>query len=95
MKRCFSCNKVLEIQEKPGRRDTCPHCGAELRVCLNCRFYDETSYNECREPVAERVKEKEAANFCDYFEFDDGDNSKAEESKEETRKKLDALFGDL
>ncbi len=34
---------------------------------MNCRFYDETAYNECSEPSAERVVDKEKSNFCDYF----------------------------
>jgi predicted RNA-binding Zn-ribbon protein involved in translation (DUF1610 family) len=53
MKTCFSCNKGLDITERPGRGDTCPFCGSDLKVCLNCRFYDK----------------KDRANFCDYFEF--------------------------
>lgn len=94
MKICFDCKKEINIEGKPGRRDRCPHCGADLRVCLNCRFYDEGSYNECREPVAERVKEKDKANFCDYFESRDSDTLDDKESKKETLKKLNALFGD-
>ncbi|MBE9504994.1 MAG: hypothetical protein IME96_12545 [Proteobacteria bacterium] len=94
MKNCYNCKKEINIEGKPGRRDSCPHCGTDLRVCLNCRFYDESSYNECREPVAERVKEKDIANFCDYFEFRDSDDPDDKESKDETLKKLNALFGD-
>ncbi|MEE9614258.1 MAG: hypothetical protein V3W31_04800 [Thermodesulfobacteriota bacterium] len=66
MKRCFSCNKELEV-EKPGRGEECPSCGADVKVCLNCLFYDPDSYNECREPQAERVVTKDRANFCDCF----------------------------
>jgi hypothetical protein len=32
-----------------------------------CQFFDKTAYNECREPMANRILEKEKANFCDYF----------------------------
>jgi hypothetical protein len=32
-----------------------------------CRHYDKNSYNECRESMADRITEKEKANFCDYF----------------------------
>jgi hypothetical protein len=28
-------------------------------------------YNECREPQADVVREKERANFCDYFSASD------------------------
>ncbi|OSM02568.1 hypothetical protein MAIT1_02738 [Magnetofaba australis IT-1] len=34
---------------------------------MGCRFYDPASYNECAEPVAERVVEKEDSTFCDWF----------------------------
>ena len=71
MKSCFNCKKTLDIKERPGRSETCPHCGADLHACLNCRFHDRTSSDECREPQAERVLEKDRANFCEYFEFRD------------------------
>ena len=92
MKKCFSCGHELDIPEKPGRRDACPHCGADLRVCRNCRFYDEKACNESREPVAERVVEKEKGNFCDYFEFGGGAAGKSADTAAEAKKKLDDLF---
>lgn len=37
-------------------------------------MYDPKSYNECKEPSADVVKEKERANFCDFFKAkEDGD----------------------
>lgn len=65
---CHVCHHLTEQDEKFGRQDTCPRCRAYLHCCLNCRFYDETAYNECHEPSAERVIDKDKANFCDYFE---------------------------
>ncbi|MEO5331690.1 MAG: hypothetical protein H7839_06670 [Magnetococcus sp. YQC-5] len=50
-----------------GRSDVCVGCSKDTRVCLNCRFHDPGSYNECRETVAERIVDKERANFCDHF----------------------------
>lgn len=64
---CFSCKKKIHILSPIQRRDECEQCGADLRACLNCKFYDKSSYNECRENSADRVKEKDRANFCDYF----------------------------
>jgi hypothetical protein len=32
-----------------------------------CTFYDQSSYNECKEPMANRILEKENANFCDFY----------------------------
>lgn len=57
------------IKDRIGRRDTCPDCGAALRCCLNCAFYDTHYADACREPQAEPVVDKEAANFCDFFSF--------------------------
>ena len=69
MKYCFHCKKRLKIIEKPSRYDSCPFCGADLKVCVNCKFYDESFYDKCSEPMAERVVDKESANFCEYFVF--------------------------
>ncbi len=70
MKQCHKCGTVIE-QEFTSRRDECPTCGSDLRVCLNCSLYDKNRANECFEPQAEKVKEKDRANYCDYFRFKD------------------------
>lgn len=64
---CFSCNKEIKISDTVGRRDECPHCRADVHVCKNCEFYDAKVYNECRETSADVVREKDRANFCDFF----------------------------
>ncbi len=64
---CFSCSTELNTRVAPGRGAECPKCGADVHVCRNCRFYDTGAYNDCAEPNAERVVEKERSNFCDYF----------------------------
>ncbi|WP_413287484.1 hypothetical protein [Bdellovibrio sp. HCB337] len=64
---CFNCNKEIQVGGIVGRRDECPNCRADVHVCKNCEFYDPKAYNECREPQADMVKEKDRANFCDYF----------------------------
>ncbi len=68
MKTCFKCGAAIEL-EKVSRRDECPGCGTDLRVCLNCAFYAESKANACMEPQAEPVKEKDRANYCDFFRF--------------------------
>jgi hypothetical protein len=65
--RCHACSADLEFDDPIGRSARCERCGSDLRCCLNCRFHDLSSYNDCAEPSAERVLEKDAANFCDYF----------------------------
>jgi hypothetical protein len=64
---CHACSADLEVELPLGRSSLCRRCGSDLRCCLNCRFHDLSSYNDCAEPSAERVLEKDRANFCDYF----------------------------
>ncbi len=64
--KCFSCSKV-SVHERIGFRAECS-CGEDLHVCLNCRFFDTTSYNECREPLSDRIKTKDRSNFCEFYE---------------------------
>lgn len=89
MAECFHCKTKLEDSYRPGRGEGCPKCGSDLKVCLNCRFHDPASYNECRESQAERVVQKDRANFCDFFEFSEGRGSSA---AEDPLKKLRELF---
>jgi len=66
---CTFCGAKLDLVGKVSRRDTCPKCGRDLRCCKHCQHYDPRAYNECREVAAERIRDKERANFCDYFVF--------------------------
>jgi len=66
---CWHCGREIKLvtAQKVQARDTCPQCDADLRVCRNCRHFDPTSHNECREVMAEWVRTKDRANYCDYF----------------------------
>ena len=87
---CFSCGKKIEFPIGIVRRDECDHCGADVHACKNCRFYDTSSYNECKETSAEVCIEKERSNFCDYFEAGDGGGGNT--SKDDLMAAADALF---
>ncbi len=90
--RCARCGREVEVASV-SRRDTCPGCGADLRACVQCAFYCPGAYNDCREPQAERVLDKERANFCDYFRPASGAGAaRAEDVKAQVRARLDALF---
>lgn len=67
--KCFNCGHEFPAAFKPGRREECPKCHADVHVCRNCKNYDKNVYNECREPQADVVKERDRANFCDFFEM--------------------------
>ena len=75
-----------------GRRDECPRCQSDARVCLNCVFYDSGSYRECREEQADWVKEKSTGNFCSYFTASASPRGSGS-ADEVARSKLDQLFG--
>lgn len=64
---CYSCGQELAFSSKIGRRDECHKCHSDIHVCKNCLHHDEHAYNECKEIQAERVREKDKSNFCDYF----------------------------
>ena len=62
-------------------------------MCKNCEFYDTSAYNECKESQAERVVDKEKANFCDYFKYRSGKpGHSGTGAKDDALKKLDDLF---
>ena len=88
---CFSCGSENSPGERVGRRDECQKCMADLHVCKNCRFYDSTAYNECKEPSADVVREKQESNFCEYFEPGSGTFHKS--NKEDLLAQAEALFG--
>lgn len=79
--------------ESVGFRAECEACGRDLHVCLNCAHHDASSYNECREPGAERVLERDRANRCDVFRPEDGASGNAPvDERAKAKAALDALF---
>ena len=58
---------------------------------MNCLFYEVDSYNDCREPQAERVADKEKSNFCDYFTFKES-STVNKPSQTDYKQRFDDLF---
>jgi len=90
--RCFNCKKEMSINTRVGRRETCPHCGADFRCCLQCKFYEADSPDQCREPSADPVKRKDLANFCEFFELNPGGLAPPKNHKGLVRAELESLF---
>jgi len=92
--RCFGCGAetALASGERVGFRDTCARCGRDLHACRNCAHHDPSAYNECREPQAERVGDRERANRCDYFSPGARAGGGAGDERARARSGLDALF---
>jgi hypothetical protein len=91
---CWKCGTSLADYTLPLRRlEECRKCGAELHVCKMCEWYSIAVAKHCREPIAEEVKDKERANFCDYFKAKSGAYSAVPLDAAKAKSDLDALFG--
>jgi hypothetical protein len=92
---CWKCGASLADYTLPLRRlEECRKCTAELHVCRMCEWYDTSVAKHCREPIAEEVKDKERANFCDYFKPRPGAYSAAPaDAAAKAKAELSALFG--
>ncbi len=75
------------------RHEECPHCRVQLHVCRMCEFFDTAAPQQCREPVADLVSDKQRANFCGYFQISPHAFSAPMGQTDESHRQLDALFG--
>jgi len=64
---CWHCGADLTAADY-GRETSCLTCGKPTRCCRNCRFYQRGRPNDCIEPIAEPVADKQRANFCELFD---------------------------
>src|ERR1044071_1233191 len=91
---CWKCGASLADYTLPLRRlEECRQCHAELHVCRMCEWYSVAVAKHCREPVAEEVKDKERANFCDYFKPRANAYQAPSGEAGKARSDLEALFG--
>ena len=90
---CWKCGASLAALTLPLRRlEVCRACNAELHCCRLCEFHDVTVAKQCREPVAEEVKDRTRANFCDYFRPRPAAWTAPDPAAKTVRADLDALF---
>jgi hypothetical protein len=90
MMNCPKCRTLIDI-EKISFRDDCPRCRTDLHACVYCHFHDEGKANRCKESLADYVKERDRANVCEYFRFEDP-GAKKTSDKEAAAKLWDQLF---
>ncbi len=100
MLQCHSCGVTFEL-EGVYRSTVCPSCGKEVKVCLNCRFYAPGAHWDCRETIPEPVRDKDRANFCDYFKpapqgnvAGGGAGASGDSGASKAKDSFDKLFGD-
>lgn len=71
----------------------CRECGADLHSCTNCRHFDTSAPNECRQPVERAVLKKAKANDCPAFEPKIvREQSARRDAPKEGKAAFDALF---
>ncbi len=87
---CYKCDTEVIVKERVEFRAECPKCNAQLHVCLNCKFYRKNSYNQCKEPNAERVTDKDRFNHCEYFKPSDVKTEK--KNNDNLKDKFNNLF---
>lgn len=94
---CWNCQEEIEVDEKPTRKDECPKCSYPIKSCFNCLHYDKAAFHQCKESaVAEWVRYKEKANFCEYHRprFIHLIKKAAPKTKEDKKEAWDSLFDD-
>ena len=92
---CHHCGRELRLPDPLQRTDGCPYCHSDLKVCLNCSFFDPGVNNQCREPQAEWQTEKAKANFCEFFDYRavaDLRRAGGSQSRDDARAAFDSLF---
>lgn len=90
---CWRCGASIADEPLPlARAAQCRACRADLHVCKLCEFYATGIANDCREPIADRVVNKERANFCGYLKPRPGAYQANSESGRARGGALDALF---
>lgn len=50
-------------------REECPKCGGAIHACVQCARYAPGRQNDCAEPNAEPVRDKDKNNRCDWYKF--------------------------
>jgi hypothetical protein len=91
---CWKCGESLAALSLPlTRLDECPKCRVQLHVCRMCERFAPRLPKGCNEEDAPDVRDKNAANFCDYFKPSSRAYDPAAQQAEQAAKSaLDALF---
>lgn len=93
---CWKCGADLKSVPRPfSRFAECPACKTELHVCRMCRHYDLRYVGQCNHDFADKVLEKEKANFCSHFKPNPrAFEGRSDPEKEKVQQGLESLFGE-
>ena len=95
MSACHFCHTSIDPKMRIVRDSVCPNCQRDLHACVQCRHHDPHVHNQCREPNAEWVTDRDRRNFCDYFSLNAavaGAAGARTDRAQAARSKLDSLF---
>jgi hypothetical protein len=94
---CWKCGASLaELPLPLSREAECPKCRAWLHCCRLCQFHNPRLTSQCDEERAEEVRDKEGANFCDWFKpRPDAHRPRGGEKTQAAKTRLDDLFGGI
>ena len=92
---CWHCGGSLKDVPRPIRSQMrCPHCRADLHVCRMCRSYDKRYIGHCSHDEADRVLDKESANYCTFYSPEpNAFGTERHDPAAQAKSELDALFG--
>lgn len=92
---CWKCGASLVPLPLPlSRLAECPKCRAYLHCCRLCHFYNLRITSQCDEDRAEEVRDKEGANFCDWFKpRPEAHRPPGQDKTQAAKATLDSLFG--
>ena len=92
---CQYCGAAVTLAEPIPRESSCETCRRDYHACRQCRHYDPSRHNQCRETEADMVEDKERRNFCEFFAFNPAPFRAAAATGREAdaRAKLAGLFG--
>jgi hypothetical protein len=91
---CWKCSESLADVLLPfARLSKCKSCKTDLHVCRMCLYFDPAVSNSCREPIAEKVNDKNRANFCGYFQPAENACKSGDDAVSSSKASLESLFG--
>ncbi|MGB5817324.1 MAG: hypothetical protein WBI27_19210 [Thermoanaerobaculia bacterium] len=91
--RCARCGTKETLSGPIGLLQTCRSCGSDLHTCTNCKHFDTSAPNQCREAEAKPIAKKATRNECELFMAKGAKEFKADSGKpDDPKDAFDALF---
>jgi hypothetical protein len=96
--RCAFCGEPAPTGQKIFRNSLCAKCEHDLKTCQNCAFFCVGAHWDCRETIEAAVRDKDRANFCDFFspapdKAVGAPDRKDKEKSSDARDRFSKLFG--